>query len=139
MARPGHFDGVATVCAKLFNLTRPARAYFGQKDAVQCAVIRQLVRDLDFDMQVVVVETLRAQDGLALSSRNAYLNTEERAVAPVRLWMFWRPRRIGRLPRAARGERGLAQPQGPRECFLIAFTGNKVPARLLADATRKVL
>jgi pantoate--beta-alanine ligase len=81
--RPGHFGGVATVCLKLFNLTRPHRAYFGRKDAQQLAVIRQMVADLDVPVDVVACPTLREPDGLAMSSRNVYLDPAGRTAAPV--------------------------------------------------------
>lgn len=81
--RPGHFRGVATVVAKLFNLTQPHRAYFGQKDAQQVAVIKRMVADLNFPLEVVVCPTLREADGLAMSSRNRKLTPEQRQAAPV--------------------------------------------------------
>ena len=83
--RPGHFRGVATVVAKLFNIVQSTRAYFGQKDAQQVVVIKKMVADLNMNLEVVVVPTVREPDGLAMSSRNVYLNPQERQAALV-LW-----------------------------------------------------
>ncbi len=83
--RPGHFRGVTTIVSKLFNATQPNRAYFGQKDAQQALVIRQMTEDLNFPVEIVICPTIREPDGLAMSSRNVYLNPAERKAATV-LW-----------------------------------------------------
>ncbi|MEM7330522.1 MAG: pantoate--beta-alanine ligase [Chloroflexota bacterium] len=82
-SRPTHFGGVATVVSKLFNITQPTRAYFGQKDAQQTIVLKQLVQDLNFNLELIVCPTVREADGLAMSSRNAYLSEAERTQAPI--------------------------------------------------------
>lgn len=80
--RPGHFNGVGIIVSKLFHIIHPTQVYFGQKDLQQVAVIKRLIRDLSFDLEIIVVPTLREQDGLAMSSRNALLSAEARGIAP---------------------------------------------------------
>ena len=142
-ARPAHFRGVATVVAKLFNVFQPDRAYFGQKDAQQAVVIRRMARDLDFPLEVVICPIVREPDGLALSSRNVYLTTEQRAAAPV----------LNRALRAARdawqaGERDVERMRGIMQDVLAAeplarpdYVSAADPVTLaeLGDAGRGVL
>jgi len=83
VSRPGHFRGVTTVCAKLFNIVQPTTAYFGQKDAQQAVAIKKMVADLNMNLEIITLPTVREPDGLAMSSRNTYLNPEERRAATV--------------------------------------------------------
>lgn len=120
IARPGHFRGVATVVTKLFNIVHPTNAYFGQKDAAQCVLIRRIVDDLNMDVNVVVKETMREDNGLAMSSRNAYLTLEERRAASV----------LYRSLCAARDVLEECTAQNPAA---------RVPATLLQDTVQRVL
>lgn len=120
--RPGHFSGVATVCVKLFATVGPDRAYFGAKDAQQVAVLRRVLTDLDMPLELVVVPTVREADGLALSSRNAYLDGTERAAAPSlhrALDAIVHAVRSGETDRERAVARGRAMLAGPlREAYL---------------------
>ena len=103
-ARPGHFRGVATICLKLFNVVRPTRVYFGQKDAQQAQVVARMIRDLHLDVELRVLPTVRDDDGVAVSSRNAYLSADEREAAgvlPRALFAGERAHRAGDDPIAA--------------------------------------
>jgi pantoate--beta-alanine ligase len=107
-SRPGHFRGVATVVSKLFNIVKPDRAYFGQKDAQQVAVIQQMVKDLNMDIEIRPCPIVREADGLAMSSRNTYLSEEERKAALVlSRSLFQAETMIGNGERDAKKIKGL--------------------------------
>lgn len=117
--RPGHFDGVATVVAKLFNIVQPDRAYFGEKDYQQAKVVQRMVRDLDFPVEIVPVRTVREADGLAMSSRNAYLSERERSVAPCLFRAL-----VEAAERYERGERRARELERYVLDYLRAYAGD---------------
>jgi pantoate--beta-alanine ligase len=127
-ARPGHFDGVATVVAKLFNQIRPDIALFGEKDFQQLAVIRRMVADLDFPIEIVGVPTERDEDGLALSSRNVYLTEEERTQARAL------PRALGAAAAAIESGGDVAEALAKAEAALIEGGFQSVDYVALCDA-----
>lgn len=127
--RPGHFRGVATVVLKLFNIVQPNAAYFGQKDAQQCAVIRRMVRDLNLPLEIVVCPIVREPDGLALSSRNAYLNPGERPAALALYRSLCRAREL-----IEAGERRADELVPQMRALLEAAPGSRIDYVAVADA-----
>jgi pantoate--beta-alanine ligase len=127
-SRPGHFRGVTTVVAKLFHIVEPELAFFGQKDAAQCAIIRRMVRDLNFPVEVVVCPIVRESDGLAMSSRNAYLSPQERKSALVL------QRALGEVKKGFdQGERGASKLVGAGEQVLSQEPGARLDYLEIVD------
>uniref|UniRef100_A0A7S0CIR9 Pantoate--beta-alanine ligase n=1 Tax=Proboscia inermis TaxID=420281 RepID=A0A7S0CIR9_9STRA len=124
-SRPGHFRGVATIVTKLFNIVQPTRAYFGQKDAAQCVLIQRIVEDLNIPVEIVIMDTVREADGLAMSSRNAYLTETERQCAPI----------INKALRAAKEQ--WLETNIPESSSKVDM--HKIPAKDLAATVRQVL
>jgi pantoate--beta-alanine ligase len=119
--RPGHFDGVATIVAKLFNIVKPHVAFFGQKDFQQSLVVQRMIRDLNFDLEIVLCPIVRAKDGLALSSRNRYLSAEERKSALV----LFRAIQLAR-EMVANGERRASEIEKRLSAFISAKGATKI-------------
>jgi len=135
-SRPGHFRGVATVVLKLFNLVRPTRAYFGQKDAQQVDVIQRMVRDLDVPVKIVVGVTLRDADGLAMSSRNRYLSPEERAVG-VKFARLLQEAIRRKMKQASWLQGQLKKVDGLRVDY-VELAGNRLCAAIFVGKTRLI-
>jgi len=142
-SRPGHFRGVSTIVSKLFNLVQPEIACFGEKDYQQLALIRKMVADMGYDMEIVGVPTVRAKDGLALSSRNGYLSTEERKIAPNLSKVM-----NSMAERLAKGERHIEEIITDAEAALsekglqadgLAIVDADTLMPLTADSTRAVI
>ena len=142
-ARPGHFRGVATVCLRLFLIVRPDRAYFGQKDAQQAALVERLVRDLELPIALRVIATVRDDDGLAFSSRNAYLSPDERDAAlalPRALDAGERAWLVGRNPADAVREELAAEPRLETDYVEVAeWNGRKVLAAAVRTGTTRLI
>jgi pantoate--beta-alanine ligase len=128
-SRPGHFRGVCTVVAKLFNLLVPAAAVFGEKDYQQLAIIRRMVRDLNFPIEIIGVPTVREADGLALSSRNQYLNKDERAAAPVLYQAMLRVKDL-----AAGGENSVSKLVDAAKNLIVSAKAARIDYISIVDA-----
>jgi pantoate--beta-alanine ligase len=133
--RPGHFDGVATIVAKLFGLSGPCYAYFGEKDFQQLVVVQRLVVDLSLPVEVVPCSTVRHPDGLALSSRNSYLSADERAIAPVLYWSLLAGKRTvdeEKVTSVAAVRTAMLAAAGREELFQVDYAEVVSPATLVS-------